>query len=108
VGNVYGYVGKCLGDGTEQLEGMEDHFEGNKCVLLEGGAYATFDTDDSSWPVMGGNEVYGGKEGATVNGQDMEEFQNANPGVDDGSKWIGEKVDNEIVIGWGRELLGLE
>lgn len=116
IGNIYAYVGSgswgsgsCMSDGASQLDGHEDLYQNNFCVLSEGGDYGSFDAS-TAYPKMGDNDIYvsGEDDVGTVglNGMALADFQAANPGVDDGST-VALLDDWEIIINKGRALLGL-
>jgi len=114
ISNIYAYVGSgtwgsgtCFGDITAQLEGHEDLYQDNLCVLSEGGDYGIFD-DSGAIPKMGGNDVYvlssDSVKTTGVNGVPLAEFQEKNPGVDDGSE-VSVLEDWQMIIDKAKALL---
>jgi hypothetical protein len=117
IGNIYAYVGSgtwgsgtCMSNGAAQLEGHEDLYQNNLCVLSEGGDYASYNEPHISLPIMGDNDVYVLSEDDVgtvgVNGVAVADFQKTYPGVDDGST-VQLLEDWEIIIDKARALLNL-
>jgi len=109
--NVYGYIGNCFKI-VGQIEGHEDAFYNNTCVLSTAQTqYGSFDcnaqTDQNSWPKLGDNQVYvasGDPSKVGLCGMTEEAFQKANAGVDDGTV-INGPPDNAQLIAAAKKLL---
>merc|ERR1712025_750200 len=109
--NVYGYIGNCFKI-VGQIEGHEDAFYNNTCVLSTaqtqyGSFYCSAQSATNSWPMLGDNTVYvasGDASKVGLCGMTEEAFQKANPGKDEGTVIKG-APDNAQIIAAAKKLL---
>ena len=108
--NIYAYTGKCMQDWSGQIPEHLDYFHDNTCILDGDGGpeYATYDDTEGNedvWPIMYNNTVYSSNGTTSINGVDLAEYQK------DGKHDQGTTVDklpaDSVIIGWAKELLGL-
>lgn len=90
--------GGCMSDGTSQLQGSEDRFYNNKCVLVASTEYAHY----SNGTIIHSNEVFTTTGTATENNQDVKVVQAA--GGDVGTT-VNKLPSNDQIISWARDLL---
>lgn len=78
-GNMYIQLsGGCLGDGTTQVAGYNDHFVNNTCVMTDSGSYALFaNNTPAALPIVDNNTVYTPDGTVQENGQDLAAYQKA-------------------------------
>ena len=104
--NIYGYVGgQCFGiDG--QIEGHQDRFYNNTCILNQGipTKYGSFScgtqNEGNQWPKMGENVVYQMSTNISVTGLcglNENAFQQKYPGIDDGTTISGPPNNADIL-----------
>mmetsp|Transcript_67792 Transcript_67792/g.107564 ORF Transcript_67792/g.107564 Transcript_67792/m.107564 type:complete len:816 (-) Transcript_67792:152-2599(-) len=112
--NIYGYLGShCFGI-VGQVEGHQDAFFNNTCIINNSGQteYGGFDCSPQSasnqWPKLGNNTVYMAQGGDTSKvglcGLTEAKFQQTYPGADDGTVIMG-TPDNAQIIAAAKALL---
>ena len=116
--NIYGYTStyrSCFNDGATQIQGHNDAFYNNTCVLNTESTinYGVFncnnETNKNVWPILGNNTVILVSNNVSYTGLcniPEQEFQKKYPGKDDGTVIKG-PVDNAQLIQQARQLLGM-
>lgn len=104
--NIYAYVEYLCFDISGQLNGNEDMFFNNTCIINQANpkTYGTFDCSDQNesnhWPKLGNNTIYQMSVNASITGLcglNEQEFQQKYKGIDAGTTINGPPSDENII-----------